>query len=397
MAQSQSLHEQLSEALDAMRRAGTYKEFRFLSSPMGPEVEVEGRGRGLILSSNNYLDLAGHPQVIAAGQQALSQYGAGTASVRFICGTFAYHRDLEERIARLHKSKAALTYVSCWAANTGAIPALAAEGDALISDELNHASLIDGCRLSKARRLVYRHSDLADLEARLKEAAGFRRIFVITDGVFSMEGDVARLPEILEISHRFGAAVLMDDSHGVGVLGKHGRGTAEHFGVEGKVDIITGTLGKALSGAAGGYVAASGTMIDYLSQASRTQLFSNALPPAVAGSASAAIDILEREPQRVGRLHEIAGCLRQGLTKLGFKPLEGSSAIIPILVGETSFAIRMSRELYDEGVFVTGFGYPVVPEGRARLRVQASSGLSDSQIETALRIFERVGKRLKLI
>lgn len=392
----QSLQEKLAADLDSMRRAGTYKDFRIIDSPMAPEVMIEGRGKTLILSSNNYLDLASHPEVVAAGQDALAKYGAGTASVRFICGTFSYHRELENRIAELHCCEAALTYVSCWAANTGAIPALAGEGDALVSDELNHASLIDGCRLSKASRFVYKHSDTADLEAKLKQAAGSRRILVLTDGVFSMEGDAARLPEILEISHRYGAAVLVDDSHGVGVMGKNGRGTVEHFGLEGRIDIITGTLGKALGGAAGGYVAGSKALIDYLSQVSRPQLFSNALPPPVAGSANKAIEILLREPARVAKLAEVALLLRKGLKKIGFNPLDGPSAIIPIIVGETALAIRASRELYNEGVFVTGFGYPVVPEGKARLRIQACSGLTDTQIATALAAFEKVGNILRI-
>lgn len=391
------LDEQLSQELHAMKSAGTLKAFRPLSSPMDTEVHMEGIGTVLVLSSNNYLGLADHPEVIKAGVDALNHYGAGTASVRFICGTFLIHRDIENALAHLHSAQAALTYVSCWAANTGLIPALSGEGDVLISDALNHASLIDGCRMSKARRMVYTHSDMQELEQKLKEARGARRIFIITDGVFSMEGDIAKLPEIAALAKTYNASVILDDSHGVGVMGKHGRGTAEHFNLEGRIDIITGTLGKALGGAAGGYVAGSKTLIEYLQQVSRPQLFSNALPATIAGSALKAIEILNKEPERVQRLHAITKTMREGLKKIGFKPLDGESAIIPIIVGDTSFAIKMSQELLGEGIFITGFGYPVVPEGAARLRIQMCANLTDEQIEKALAAFGKIGKKLGVI
>lgn len=392
-----TLDNSLAEELSAMKKAGTLKSFRHIATPMDTEVNMEETGKALVLSSNNYLGLANHPEVIEAGREALKTYGAGTASVRFICGTFSIHDKIEAALAKLHRTEAALTYVSCWAANTGLMPAIAGAEDVLISDALNHASLIDGCRMSKAKRFVYKHSDLAELEAKLKEAQGARRIFIVTDGVFSMEGDIARLPEIIALAKKYNASVILDDSHGVGVMGKHGRGTAEHCGVEGQVDIITGTLGKALGGAAGGYVAASKTVIDYLQQVSRPQLFSNALPATIAASAMKAIEILEREPQRVTRLHEITHRMREGLQKRGFKPLEGESAIVPIIVGDTAFAIKMSQELLKEGIFITGFGYPVVPEGTARLRIQMCASLTDAQIDFALNCFEKVGKRLGVI
>jgi glycine C-acetyltransferase len=387
----------LGAPLDAKKKAGTLKSFRHLISPMDTQVAMQERGQVLVLSSNNYLGLAHNQEVVEAGIAALQQYGAGTASVRFICGTLAIHQEIEEALARLHHTAAALTYVSCWAANTGLIPAITAPEDAIISDALNHASLIDGCRMSKAKRSIYKHSDMAELETRLKEAKGARRIFVVTDGVFSMEGDIAKLPEILTLAEKYGASVILDDSHGVGVMGKHGRGTAEHFNVEGRVPIITGTLGKALGGAAGGYVAASQPVIDYLNQVSRPQLFSNALPATVAGSALKAIEILEREPQRVQRLHEITARMREGLKQRGFKPLEGESAIVPLIVGETAFAIRMSAELLKEGIYITGFGYPVVPEGTARLRIQMCATLTDDQIAFALDTFAKVGRALGLV
>lgn len=395
---SAALDQSLQGDLSAMQKAGTLKSFRHITGPMDTQVTMEEKsGSVLVLSSNNYLGLADHPEVIEAGKKALDEFGAGTASVRFICGTFSIHEEIERALARLSHTEAALTYVSCWAANTGLIPAVAGEGDALVSDELNHASLIDGCRASKAKRSVYKHSNIADLQAKLEAAKDARRIFVVTDGVFSMEGDIAKLPEIIAVAKKYRASIILDDSHGTGVMGKHGRGTAEHYGVEGQIDIITGTLGKALGGAAGGYVAGSKTLIEYLSQVSRPQLFSNALPATIAASAGKAIEILNREPERVGRLHDITRKLRDGLKRLGFKPLEGESAIVPIIVGDTAFAIKMSQMLLQEGIFITGFGYPVVPEGTARLRIQACAALSDEQIDFALRTFEKVGKAAGVI
>jgi glycine C-acetyltransferase len=394
---SESLNKSLAQTIGEMKTAGTLKQFRYIDSPMDTEVEMEGLGKILVLSSNNYLGLANHPQVIKAGKDALDKYGAGTASVRFICGTFSIHRQIEEAIAKLHRCQAALTYVSCWNANTGTVPVLTGPEDAIISDALNHASLIDACRLSKANRSIYKHSDMADLEARLKEASGCRRILVLTDGVFSMEGDVAKLSEIIGLTKKYGATLLVDDSHGVGVMGEHGRGTAEFCGVEGKVDIITGTMGKALGGAAGGYVAASSEVIEILKQASRPQLFSNALPATVAASALKAIKILEAEPERVARQLELVRRLRAGLKARGFNPVDGPSAIVPIIVGETAFAIKMSGELLKEGIFVTGFGFPVVPEGTARIRIQVSAALTEAQIDRALDAFERVGKKLGVV
>ncbi len=393
-----TLATQLQVELDTLRKAGTLKTLRHLASPMDTRVRMQELGREvLVLSSNNYLGLANHPEVIAAGQRALEEYGAGTASVRFICGTFTVHEEIERKIADLHRTEASLTYPSCWQANTGLIPAIAGEGDALISDALNHASLIDGCRMSKAKRAVYKHADIADLEAKLKEAKDARRRFIITDGVFSMEGSIAPLPDILALAKKYDATVVMDDCHGVGVMGKHGRGTADHFGVEGEVDIITGTLGKALGGAAGGYIAGPRALIDYLNQVSRPQLFSNALPATIAASAGTAIDILNREPQRVVRLHAITARMREGLRTRGFSPLDGPSAIVPIIVGDTAFAIQMSQKLLEEGIFVTGFGYPVVPEGAARLRLQMCATLTDEEVDFALEKIAKVGKELGVI
>jgi glycine C-acetyltransferase len=394
---TESLDAQLTAELQQMQESGTAKQFNYLTSPMSPKVAMEGKGEVLVLSSNNYLGLSDHPAVVEAGVKALQQYGAGTASVRFICGTYSIHRALEKKIAELHRKPASLSYVACWNANTGLIPSLAGKEDVIISDALNHASLIDACRITKAKRMIYRHSDMAHLEECLKEAQGARRIFVVTDGVFSMEGDIVKLPELVELSKRYGGTIIMDDCHGVGVMGKTGRGIAEYFDLEEEVDIITGTLGKALGGASGGYVAASQEVIDYLNQTSRPQLFSNALPPTVAASSLKAIEILLEEPERVSQLHELVAYVREGLIKRGFSPLEGPSAIVPIIVGETGFAIEMSKALLEEGIFITGFGYPVVPEGEARLRIQICASLTKEQIDFALEKFEKVGKKLGVI
>ncbi|HTL50984.1 MAG TPA: glycine C-acetyltransferase [Planctomycetota bacterium] len=393
-----AFHQNLQGNIDAMAAKGTLKKLRYLQGPMAAVTPMEGHGDVIILSSNNYLGLANDPAVIGAGQQALTEFGAGTASVRFICGTFAPHRDLESLLAKTFKFEAALTYVSCWAANTGAIPVLVTDQDAIVSDELNHASIIDGVRIARqAERKIYKHANMADLEAQLKSVEKKRFKLVITDGVFSMEGDIAPLAEIVTLAEKYGAAVMVDDSHGTGVIGKTGRGVLEHCGVEGKVDILTSTLGKALGGAAGGFVASSAGVIETLTQQSRPMLFSNALPVTIARSAQAAVEVMLAEPKRVKKLHENVKYMRGGLQNLGFKPLEGQSAIIPIIVGATEFAIKMSNEMLKEGVFVTGFGYPVVPEGTARVRVQMSAALEKEHLDRALAAFKTVGKRLKLI
>ncbi len=385
----------LSAELQSLRDAGTYKRLRHLTTPMGAHAHMEEAGDVVVLSSNDYLGLAARPDVVAAGIEGLRTYGAGTASVRFICGTLAIHRTLEAKIASFLGFEAALSYVSCWSANEGLLPTIATAGNTLISDELNHASIIDGCRLAGAKRLRYKHADMADLEAKLREAEG--TAFVVTDGVFSMEGSVAKLPQIVALAERYGAVTIVDDSHGTGVMGPSGRGTIEHFGLEGRVDIVTGTLGKALGGAAGGFVAGSAALIDTLVQRSRTQLFSNALPATVAASALRAIEILEAEPQLVRKQRENVAYFRAGLARLGFKPLDGPSAIVPIIVGETSFAIALSDRLLREGVFVTGFGFPVVPEGTARVRVQMSASLERADLDRALGAFERTGRELGII
>ncbi len=388
----------LQAELDALKAAGTYKRLRHITTPMAPEVHMEEAGDVIVLSSNNYLGLSDHPDVVAAGKRGLDRYGAGTASVRFICGTFDVHRALEERIANFLGTQAALTYVACWNANTGLFATICGEGSAIVSDELNHASIIDGVRLAnKAKRAVYRHGDMADLEAKLQAVQGCAPILVVTDGVFSMEGSLAKLPEIVALCKRYGAVSVVDDSHGTGVMGKTGRGTIEHFDLTGEVDVITGTLGKALGGAAGGFVAGSAALIDMLIQRSRPQLFSNALPATVACSALAAIDVLDAQPELVQKLRANTAYLRAGLVELGFKPLDGPSAIVPIVVGETAFAIAMSDKLLERGVFVTGFGFPVVPEGTARIRTQLSAALTTDELDRALAAFGAVGREVGIL
>ena len=398
---SHVLERRLEEALEGFVRDGVYKRLNYLDSPQAARVTMEGRGEVIILSSNNYLGLSNQPEVVAAGKAALDRYGAGTASVRFICGTFTIHRALEHACARLVGTPASLSFVSCWNANEAFPGTLLTENDVIISDQLNHASIIDGIRLAKAitrcRSAVYRHGDLADLEAKLEAERGDRVRMVVTDGIFSMEGSIAPLPDLVELCRRHDAVLVVDDSHATGVLGARGRGTAEHFGLVGEVDIITSTLGKALGGAAGGFVAAAASVCDYLTQRARPQLFSNALPPTVAASSLAAIEYLEAHPARVATLQQNARYFRERLLELGFRPLAGETPIIPVILGETAAAIRMSDLLLKEGVFVTGFGYPVVPQGEARVRCQISAAHTREDLDEALAAFQRVGRALKLI
>jgi len=391
----------LETELAQFKQDGVYKRLNYLDAPQGARTVMEGRGEVVILSSNNYLGLCNVPEVVAAGKAALDRYGAGTGSVRFICGTFTIHRELEAALARLVGCESSLTYVSCWNANEGLCPTLLGEQDIVISDQLNHASIIDAIRLAKTitkcQTAVYQHSDMADLEAKLVAAKDRRLKLIFTDGIFSMEGDIARLPDLLELGRKYDAVVAVDDSHATGVLGKTGRGTAEHYGVVGEVPIITSTLGKALGGAAGGFTAGATALADYLTQRSRPQLFSNALPPTVAASALAAVRHLEAHPALVTRLRESATYFREQLSALGFRPLPGATPIIPVILGETAKAIRMSEMLLDEGVFVTGFGHPVVPQGHARVRCQISAAHTSDDLDFALGAFKKVGTKLGLI
>src|SRR2546426_3076690 len=370
---------QLQDELAEFKKQGVYKRLNYLDSPQDPRVKMEGRGEVVILSSNNYLGLCDVPEVVQAGKEALDRWGAGTASVRFICGTFTVHRALEEALAKFVGCESSLTYVSCWNANEGLCPTVLSEPDVVISDQLNHASIIDSIRLAKAitkcQTAVYKHSDMADLEEKLRAAGKgeARRKLIFTDGIFSMEGDIAKLPDLVGLARQYDAVLAVDDSHATGVLGKKGRGTAEYYGMLGEVDVITSTLGKALGGAAGGFTAGPPALTDYLTQRSRPQLFSNALPPTVAASALAAVQYVEAHPQLVTRLHQNARYFREQLLSLGFKPSAGEPPIVPVTLGETAKAIHVSELLLAEGAFVTAFGYPVLPDGPARLGCESSS------------------------
>ncbi len=399
--------------LASLHESGQYKHLRTLEGPMDAVVHVRGFGECLCFCSNNYLGLANHPEVIDAGRKALTDFGAGTASVRFICGTFSPHERLEANIARLMGTQAAYSFVSAWTANEAVFPTLCEPGDAIISDELNHACIIDSIRLATVikkgvHKSVYKHNALTgpgSLEERLTEAkaaiAPTGQIWVVTDGVFSMEGDIADLPAIRALCDRFSALLVVDDSHGHGVMGRLGRGTHEHFNMIAPLtsgpaplapapDLITGTLGKALGGAAGGFVAGPAAAIDLLVQRGRPTLFSNALPVTVACSADKAIDILIREPQRVQRLRDNTAYARQKIRAAGFTVIDSPTAICPIIVHDTAKAIAMSKRLLELGVFVIGFGYPVVPEGHARLRVQISAAHTTAHIDTLVSALKKL-------
>ena len=391
----------LESQIAQLKQDRVYKTLNYLESPQSAHVRMEGRGEVLILSSNNYLGLCDEPSVMEAGIAGIRKYGAGTGSVRFICGTFTVHRALEQALARFVGTAAAMTYVSAWNANEGLTATVVDEGDFVVSDALNHASIIDSIRLAKTitkcTTAVYKHGDLDDLVEKLRANAGARRRLIWTDGVFSMEGSIAKLPQLLQIARDHDAVLIVDDSHATGVLGATGRGTAEHFGVLGEVDVITSTLGKAVGGAAGGFVAGASALCDMLTQRSRPQLFSNALPPTVAASALAAVRFIEEHPERVTALQENARFFRDALTEAGLRPLEGDTPIVPIIVGETADAIRMSQLLLEEGIFVTGFGFPVVPQGTARLRCQVSAAHTRLDLEFAVRAIRSVAERVGIL
>jgi len=389
---SEKFYANLERELEAMRENGTYKKLQHLKSALSGRVQAEGYDDLIVLCSNNYLGLADRPEITEAGVNALKKYGAGAASVRFICGTYDIHRTLEEKVAEFLGTESALTYTSCWNANTAVIPALLKPGDAVISDELNHASIIDGCRLvgKDVKRLVYKHADMDSLEEKLKEVQGEGTALIVTDGVFSMEGDIAPLPEIVELARKYDALVMIDDSHATGVIGKTGKGTEEYYGMTGQVDIITGTFGKALGGAGGGFVAGRRSVIEMCVQRSRPHLFSNSLPPVLAAIALAAIEFLEKNPGIVDSLRKKVSYFRRKLHEIGLAPLEGDSAILPIIIGDTAKAISMAARMLEKGVYVTGFGYPVVPEGKARIRIQVSDALKYEDIDYAVKVMDEV-------
>ncbi|MDR1705983.1 MAG: aminotransferase class I/II-fold pyridoxal phosphate-dependent enzyme [Clostridiales bacterium] len=380
--------------LQKLETERTMKVFRHLQTPMSGRSDVEGYGNVVILCSNNYLGLDNKPQVVEAGIKALEKYGAGASSVRFICGTFDIHRELEELTAKYCGMEASITYTSCWAANTASIPALLVPGDTVISDELNHASIIDGCRAvaKGVNKAVYKHADMNDLEDKLKAAPGGGAVLIVTDGVFSMEGDIAPLPDIVKLAEKYSALVMVDESHAAGVIGKTGRGTMEYYGMTDGVDIISGTFGKALGGAGGGYIASSKAVCQILAQKSRPSLFSNALPPALCAIAKASVEYLLNNPGIVASLRDKTAYARKLIKDAGLKPLDGDSAIIPIIIGSTADAIKASQLMMDKGVFAIGFGFPVVPEGAARIRLQISDALEYADIDFAAAVIEKAVK-----
>src|SRR5512137_2330316 len=381
----------LARALQEIRDAGTWKEERLIESPQGAEIRVAGR-TVLNFCANNYLGLSDHPALLAAARAALDERGYGLSSVRFICGTQDRHRALERRLAAFLGFEDAILFSSCFDANGGVFEALLGEEDAIVSDALNHASIIDGIRLAKARRLRYAHADMADLEARLVEARDARLRLVVTDGVFSMDGDLARLDEICALAERHRALVMVDDSHASGFVGRTGRGTPEHFGVQGRVDLVTSTLGKALGGAAGGFVAARREIVDLLRQRARPYLFSNTLAPPIVGASLAALDLLEGSTALRDRLAENALRFREGMAAAGFQLRPGSHPIVPIMLGDARLAVDFARDLLAEGIYVIGFSFPVVPRGEARIRVQLSAAHTPEMVDRAVAAFVKVGR-----
>ena len=388
-----SLISTLKTELDQMATAGTLKKELLMKSAQGPVVEVEGKGEVIMLTSNNYLGLADHPQIVEAAEKAERDYGYGLASVRFICGTQTIHRDLERRIAEFFGTEDTILYGSCWNANEGLFQTVALENDAIISDELNHASIIDGIRLAKARKERFKNRDMNDLRRALEATKDTRNKLVMTDGVFSMEGSLALLPEMVKVSREFGAFLVVDDSHGTGVLGKTGRGTAEELGVFGKIDAYTSTLGKALGGSHGGFTTGPRVLVEYLRQKSRPYLFSNTLPPAVVMGSLAALDLLQKDTSLVTNLRNNTMYFRNALTANGITIREGIHPIVPIIIGDTAKAIAMSAELLDRGIYVSGFGFPVVPQGQARLRCQISAAHTREHLDRAVTAIIEVAEK----
>jgi glycine C-acetyltransferase len=397
MAATDRFDADLAARLEGLRGEGLYKSERVIASMQAGEVRLADGREVINLCANNYLGLADHRQVIAAAHAALDRYGFGMASVRFICGTQEEHKELEARIAGFLGTEDAILYAAAFDANAGLFETLLGPEDAIISDSLNHASIIDGVRLSKAQRYRYANRDMADLERCLREAAGARHRMIATDGVFSMDGYYAPLDEICDLAARYDALVMVDDCHATGFVGETGRGTHEHFGVMERVDILTGTLGKALGGASGGYTAASAKVVDWLRQRSRPYLFSNTLAPVIAGASLKVFDMLEDGAERRARLWENAAYFRERMGALGFELLPGEHAIIPVMLRDPKLAQEMAARLGERGVFVAAFSFPVVPQGQDRIRTQMSAGLSREMLDRAVDAFGAVGRDLGVI
>ena len=389
--------EHLANELTSIRNAGLYKQERVIASPQGAVIKLDSGKEVLNFCANNYLGLSSHPRVIEAAKRGLDERGYGMSSVRFICGTQDIHKELEEKISKFLRTEDTILYVACFDANGGVFEPLLTEEDAIISDELNHASIIDGIRGSKATRLRYKHADVADLESKLKEASSSRFKLIATDGVFSMDGDIAKLDSICDLADKYGAQVMVDDSHATGFVGKTGRGSIEYRNVMGRVDIITSTLGKAAGGASGGFASGRKEIIEFLRQRSRPYLFSNTLPPAIVSAAIEVFDMLESTTELRDKLESNTKYFRAEMTKRGFKITPGEHPIVPIMLYEAKLATDFADKLLDEGVYVIGFSYPVVPKGQARIRVQLSAAHSREQLDKAINAFEAVGKKLGVL
>ncbi|SEN43431.1 glycine C-acetyltransferase [Lihuaxuella thermophila] len=385
----------LEQEIQEWKTAGTFRPLTVLESEQGSKVIIRGK-EVIQLSSNNYLGLTTHPRLKKTALEAVEKYGAGTGSVRTIAGTFSMHETFEQRLAEFKHTEAALVFQSGFTANVGVISSILTDQDVVISDELNHASIIDGIRLTKANRRIYKHSDPDDLEKALKETQNARVRLVVTDGVFSMDGDIAPLPEIVELCEKYDALVMVDDAHASGVLGKNGRGTVDHFGLHGRVHIQVGTLSKAI-GVLGGYVAGPQVLRDYLIHRARPFLFSTSHPPAVTAACHAALDVLLEEPERIDRLWENTRFFKEGLTALGFETGKSETPVTPVIVGEGALAMQLSDQLFEEGVYAQGIAYPTVPKGKARVRTIVTAVHTKEELETCLHAFEQAGKKLGII
>ncbi|NOZ55372.1 MAG: glycine C-acetyltransferase [Calditrichaeota bacterium] len=395
---NEAYRQQLRKTLDELKESGLYKEERILTSPQGPEIRVKGReGTVLNFCANNYLGLSSHPKVIKAAHETLDRWGFGLSSVRFIVGTQEIHKILEQKMSEFLGTDDTILYAACFDANGGVFEPFLDKESAVITDELNHASIIDGIRLTKAQRFIYKHSDMDDLEAKLKEAQGAKLRMIATDGVFSMDGDIARLDVICDLAEKYDALVMVDDSHATGFIGKTGRGTPEYWGVEGRVDLITTTFGKALGGSSGGCTSGRAELIEWLRQRSRPYLFSNTLSPVVVGATIAVLDMLSETTELRDKLERNTKYFRSEMTKAGFDIKPGEHPIVPIMLYDEKLAHTMARDLLDEDIYVIGFSYPVVPKGQARIRVQISAAHEQHHLDRAIEAFTKVGKRLGVI
>jgi len=387
----------LSDEAHALETQGLFKSERIIVSPQQAEIKVDSGKTVINLCANNYLGLANHPALIKAAHEALDSHGLGLASVRFICGTQDLHKRLEKTVSEFLKTEDTILYSSCFDANGGLFETLLGEQDAVISDELNHASIIDGIRLCKAQRFRYKNNNMEDLEAQLKQTSSARYRLVVTDGVFSMDGIIANLPAICDLAQKYNALVMVDDSHAVGFTGKTGAGTPEHWGVQDKVDIVTGTFGKALGGASGGFTSGRKEIIGWLRQRSRPYLFSNTMAPPIVASSIAAIHLIKSEPKRLEKLRANAQYFRAGMTKLGFDLVPGEHPIVPVMLYDAPLAKKVADELLNEGLYVIAFSFPVVPQGKARIRTQMSAAHETAHLDKAIVAFEKVGKKLGVI